>query len=344
MILVTGGAGYIGSHTCVELLNAGFDITVFDNFCNSNPEALARVQKITGRKPALITGDCRDRAALVSALQKSKAKAVIHFAGLKAVGESVQQPLSYYDNNVTGTLRLLEAMQECDVKTLVFSSSATVYGDPVRLPLTEDHPLSATNPYGRSKLMIEEILRDLQHSDTSFRIAILRYFNPVGAHASGLIGEDPQGIPNNLMPFVAQVAIGRRGALNVWGDDYPTPDGTGVRDYIHVVDLALGHLKALEALEAARSEQSDQYSGCLTVNLGTGQGYSVLDVVRAYQQASGRPIPYKIASRRPGDIASCYADPKRALELLGWQAKLGLEDMCASSWHWQSINPKGYQS
>ncbi|MXS84260.1 UDP-glucose 4-epimerase GalE [Nitrosomonas oligotropha] len=344
MILVTGGAGYIGSHTCVELLNAGFDITVFDNFCNSNPEALARVQKITGRKPALITGDCRDRAALVSALQTSKAKAVIHFAGLKAVGESVEQPLSYYDNNVAGTLRLLEAMQDCGVKTLVFSSSATVYGDPVRLPLTEDHPLTATNPYGRSKLMIEEILRDVQHSDASFRIAILRYFNPVGAHASGLIGEDPQGIPNNLMPFVAQVAIGRREALNVWGDDYPTPDGTGVRDYIHVVDLALGHLKALEALEAAGSAQSDQYSGCLTVNLGTGRGYSVLDVVRAYQQASGRPIPYKIAPRRPGDIASCYADPKRALELLGWQAKLGLEDMCASSWHWQSINPKGYQS
>lgn len=344
MILVTGGAGYIGSHTCVELLNAAFDITVFDNFCNSNPEALARVQKITGRKPALITGDCRDRAALVSALQTSKAKAVIHFAGLKAVGESVQQPLSYYDNNVAGTLRLLEAMQDCGVKTLVFSSSATVYGDPVRLPLTEDHLLTATNPYGRSKLMIEEILRDVQHSDASFRIAILRYFNPVGAHASGLIGEDPQGIPNNLMPFVAQVAIGRREALNVWGDDYPTPDGTGVRDYIHVVDLALGHLKALEALEAAGSAQSDQYSGCLTVNLGTGRGYSVLDVVRAYQQASGRPIPYKIAPRRPGDIASCYADPKRALELLGWQAKLGLEDMCASSWHWQSINPKGYQS
>lgn len=344
MILVTGGAGYIGSHTCVELLNAGFDITVFDNFCNSNPEALVRVQKITGRKPALIIGDCRDRAALVSALQTSKAKAVIHFAGLKAVGESVEQPLSYYDNNVGGALRLLEAMQECGVKTLVFSSSATVYGDPVRLPLTEDHPLTTTNPYGRSKLMIEEILRDVQHSDASFRIAILRYFNPVGAHASGLIGEDPQGIPNNLMPFVAQVAIGRREALNVWGDDYPTPDGTGVRDYIHVVDLALGHLKALEALEAAGSAQSDQYSGCLTVNLGTGRGYSVLDVVRAYQQASERPIPYKIAPRRSGDIASCYADPKRALELLGWQAKLGLEDMCASSWHWQSINPKGYQS
>ncbi|MBS0484289.1 MAG: UDP-glucose 4-epimerase GalE, partial [Proteobacteria bacterium] len=288
MILVTGGAGYIGSHTCVELLNAGFDITVFDNFCNSNPEALARIRKITGRKPELITGDCRDRSALTAALRHSKAEAVIHFAGLKAVGESVEQPLSYYDNNVAGTLRLLEAMQECDVKTLVFSSSATVYGDPLRLPLTEDHPLAPTNPYGRSKLMVEEILRDLQRSDNSFRIAILRYFNPVGAHASGLIGEDPQGIPNNLMPFVAQVAIGRREILNVWGNDYPTPDGTGVRDYIHVVDLAYGHLKALEALEASRPTQDNQYSGCLTVNLGTGRGYSVLDVVRAYEQASGR--------------------------------------------------------
>jgi len=344
MILVTGGAGYIGSHTCVELLNAGFDITVFDNFCNSNPEALMRVQKITGRKPGLITGDCRDRAALTAALQQSKAKAVIHFAGLKAVGESVEQPLSYYDNNVAGTLRLLEAMQACDVKTLVFSSSATVYGDPVRLPLTEDHPLTATNPYGRSKLMIEEILRDLQRSDNSFRIGILRYFNPVGAHASGLIGEDPQGIPNNLMPFVAQVAVGRRETLNVWGNDYPTPDGTGVRDYIHVVDLAQGHLKALEVLEASRHTQDSQYSGCLTVNLGTGRGYSVLEVVHAYEQASGRPIPYQIAPRRSGDIAACYADPKRAFELLGWQAKLGLDEMCTSSWHWQSANPSGYQS
>ena len=344
MILVTGGAGYIGSHTCVELLNAGFDITVFDNFCNSNPEALARIRKITGRKPELITGDCRDRSALTAALRHSKAEAVIHFAGLKAVGESVEQPLSYYDNNVAGTLRLLEAMQECDVKTLVFSSSATVYGDPLRLPLTEDHPLAPTNPYGRSKLMVEEILRDLQRSDNSFRIAILRYFNPVGAHASGLIGEDPQGIPNNLMPFVAQVAIGRREILNVWGNDYPTPDGTGVRDYIHVVDLALGHLKALEALEASRHAQDNQYSGCLTVNLGTGRGYSVLDVVRAYEQASGQPITYQIASRRPGDVAACYADPKRALETLGWQAKLGLEEMCASSWRWQSINPRGYQA
>ncbi|WP_297323753.1 UDP-glucose 4-epimerase GalE [Nitrosomonas sp.] len=344
MILVTGGAGYIGSHTCVELLNAGFDVTVFDNFCNSNPEALARVEQITGKKLELIQGDCRDRAALVAALKQSQATAVIHFAGLKAVGESVERPLWYYDNNVVGTLRLLEAMQECDVKTLVFSSSATVYGDPVQLPLTENHPLSPTNPYGRSKLMIEEILRDLQHSDHSFRISILRYFNPVGAHPSGLIGEDPQGVPNNLMPFVAQVAVGRREALNVWGNDYPTPDGTGVRDYIHVIDLALGHLKALEALEASQDAQANKYAGCLTVNLGTGRGYSVLDVVHAYEQASKRPIPCQIAPRRSGDIACFYADPRRAFELMGWQAKLGLEEMCASSWHWQSTNPKGYQS
>ena len=343
MILVTGGAGYIGSHTCVELLNAGFDITVFDNFCNSNPEALARIEQITGKKPKLVQGDCRDRAALVAAIKQSKATAVIHFAGLKAVGESVERPLSYYDNNVVGTLRLLEAMQECGVKTLVFSSSATVYGDPIQLPLTESHPLSPTNPYGRSKMVVEEILRDFQHSDDSMRISILRYFNPVGAHASGLIGEDPQGVPNNLMPFVAQVAVGRREALNIWGNDYPTPDGTGVRDYIHVVDLALGHLKALEALETVQSMHTKKFTGCLTVNLGTGQGYSVLDVVRAYERASGRAIAYKIAPRRSGDIASCYADPRLALELLGWQAKLGLEDMCASSWRWQSANPNGYQ-
>ena len=341
MILVTGGAGYIGSHTCVELLNAGLDVTVFDNFCNSNPEALVRVEKISGKKLQLITGDCRDHASLVNALQQSQAKAVIHFAGLKAVGESVEQPLSYYDNNVVGTLRLLEAMRECDVKILVFSSSATVYGDPIKLPLTEDHPLSATNPYGRSKLMIEDILRDLHRSDSSFRIGILRYFNPVGAHASGLIGEDPQGMPNNLMPFVAQVAIGRREFLNVWGNDYPTADGTGVRDYIHVVDLAIGHLKTLEALQ---NRPNDQFPECLTVNLGTGQGYSVLDVVHAYEQASGRVIPYRIAARRAGDIASCYADPNRALLLLGWKANLGLQDMCKSSWHWQSTNPKGYQN
>jgi UDP-glucose 4-epimerase len=262
---------------------------------------------------------------------------VIHFAGLKAVGESVTHPLAYYDNNVVGTLRLLEAMGECGVKNLVFSSSATVYGDPQRLPLTEDHPLSATNPYGRSKLMIEEILRDLHRSDASWRLGILRYFNPVGAHASGLIGEDPQGIPNNLLPFIAQVAVGRRAYLNVWGNDYPTPDGTGVRDYIHVVDLALGHLKALKTLE--RLEKNDN---CLTVNLGTGTGYSVLDIVKAFELASGRSVPYKIASRRPGDIASCYADSQRAFNLLSWRAERGLSAMCADTWRWQSGNPNGY--
>ncbi|KQP14286.1 UDP-glucose 4-epimerase GalE [Pseudorhodoferax sp. Leaf267] len=334
MILVTGGAGYIGSHVCVELLAAGHPVTVFDNFCNSSPEALARVERITGKAPALVRGDIRDRAALVAALKSSGATAVIHFAGLKAVGESVQKPLAYYDNNVGGTLRLLEAMGECGVRTLVFSSSATVYGDPQRLPLTEDHPLSATNPYGRSKLMIEDMLRDLQVSDPSWRIGILRYFNPVGAHASGLIGEDPSGVPNNLMPYVAQVAIGRREQLQVWGQDYPTPDGTGVRDYIHVVDLAIGHLRALERLRAQE--------GGLTVNLGTGVGYSVLDMVRAFEQASGKPVPYKIAPRRAGDIASCYADPAAAAELLGWRAERGLTAMCEDAWRWQSRNPSGY--
>jgi len=337
MIFVTGGAGYIGSHTCVELLNAGYDVTVFDNFSNSHPEALARVERITGKKLRLVRGDCRDRMALVAALRESGAGAVIHFAGLKAVGESVTQPLAYYDNNVTGTLRLLEAMGECGVNSLVFSSSATVYGDPIRLPIVEDHPLSATNPYGRTKLMIEEILRDLHRSDASWRIVLLRYFNPVGAHASGLIGEDPRGIPNNLLPFVAQVAVGRRAYLNVWGHDYPTPDGTGVRDYIHVVDLALGHLKALKTLERLQEK-----AGCLTLNLGTGIGYSVLDIVRAFEQASGRSVPYKLAARRPGDIAACYADPKRAYELLGWQAERGLGEMCADAWRWQSDNPNGY--
>jgi UDP-glucose 4-epimerase len=334
MILVTGGAGYIGSHTCVELLNAGFDVTVFDNFCNSQPEALARVERITGKKPTLIQGDIRDRAALVAALQQSGATAVIHFAGLKAVGESVQKPLLYYDNNVVGTVRLLEAMTECGVKTLVFSSSATVYGDPQRLPLTEDHPLSTTNPYGQTKLVIEEMLRDLFRSDPSWHISILRYFNPVGAHASGLIGEDPQGTPNNLLPFVAQVAVGRRAFLNVWGNDYATPDGTGVRDYIHVVDLALGHLKALERLQ--------HQAECLAINLGTGVGYSVLDMVRAFEQASGQPVPHQVGPRREGDIAACYADPAQALALLGWQAERGLQTMCADAWRWQSGNPNGY--
>ena len=334
MILVTGGAGYIGSHTCVELLNAGFEVTVFDNFCNSQPEALARVARITGKTPRLIQGDIRSREALAAALRESGASAVIHFAGLKAVGDSVAQPLAYYDNNVVGTVRLLEAMGECGVKTLVFSSSATVYGDPQRLPLTEDHPLSATNPYGQTKLDIENMLRALHQSDPAWRIGILRYFNPVGAHASGLIGEDPQGMPNNLLSFVAQVAVGRREYLNVWGDDYATPDGTGVRDYIHVVDLALGHLKALERLE--------KHAECLCVNLGTGSGYSVLDMVRAFEKASGKSVPFKIAPRRAGDIASCYADPATALAMLGWRAERGLQAMCADAWRWQSSNPHGY--
>jgi UDP-glucose 4-epimerase len=338
MILVTGGAGYIGSHTCLELLNAGFEVTVFDNFCNSHPEALSRVEAITGKRLQVVSGDCRDRAALTAALRSSKAEAVIHFAGLKAVGESVEQPLSYYDNNVVGSIRLLEAMEESGVRTVVFSSSATVYGDPQRLPLTEDHPLSATNPYGRSKLMIEEILRDLHRSNNAWRCGILRYFNPVGAHSSGWIGEDPQGIPNNLMPFVSQVAIGRREFLNIWGDDYPTPDGTGVRDYIHVVDLALGHIKILQAL----GSQKMAGSGCMTINLGTGVGYSVLEMVHAFEQASSRPVPYKIAPRRSGDIASCYADPARARDLLGWKAQRGLGEMCADAWRWQKGNPDGY--
>lgn len=334
MILVTGGAGYIGSHVCVELLQAGHAVTVFDNFCNSSPESLARVERITGRAPAVVRGDIRDRTALEQALRDSGASAVIHFAGLKAVGESVAKPLDYYDNNVVGTLRLLEAMRSCNVRQLVFSSSATVYGDPQRLPLTEDHPLSATNPYGRSKLMIEDMLRDLQVSDADWRIAILRYFNPVGAHASGLIGEDPRGVPNNLMPYVAQVAVGRREQLQVWGNDYPTPDGTGVRDYIHVVDLALGHLRALERLQSR--------AGGVTVNLGTGTGYSVLDMVRAFEQASGRPVPYQIAPRRAGDVASCYADPAAAAAELGWRAERDLVAMCQDAWRWQSQNPSGY--
>lgn len=337
MIFVTGGAGYIGSHTCVELLDAGYDVTVFDNFSNSHPEAVARVERITGKTLRLIHGDIRDRAALVAALRESRAGAVIHFAGLKAVGESVAQPLAYYDNNVVGTLRLLEAMGECEIHTLVFSSSATVYGDPIALPLTEDHPLSATNPYGRTKLMIEEILRDLRRSDASWKLGILRYFNPAGAHASGLIGEDPQGVPNNLMPIVAQVAVGRQPCLNVWGNDYSTPDGTGVRDYIHVVDLAQGHLKALKALE-----RLEEKSECLIVNLGTGIGYSVLDIVRAFEHASGRTVPFRVAPRRPGDIASCYADPQRACDVLGWRAERGIEAMCADAWRWQSGNPHGF--
>jgi UDP-glucose 4-epimerase len=336
MIFVTGGAGYIGSHTCVELLNAGHQVTVFDNLSNSQPEAMRRVERITGKTLNFVSGDIRNQPELQSALKASGADAVIHFAGLKAVGESVAQPLHYYDNNVLGTLKLLQAMQACDVKSIVFSSSATVYGDPQRLPLTENHPLSATSPYGQTKLVIENILRDLYRSDPSWHIGILRYFNPVGAHTSGLIGEDPQGLPNNLLPFVAQVAVGRREFLNIWGDDYDTPDGTGVRDYIHVVDLALGHLAALKHLQTQAQ--------CFEVNLGTGVGYSVLDMVRAFEQASGKPVAFKFSPRRPGDVASCYADPHFARELLGWQALRGLTTMCEDTWRWQSGNPIGYSS
>lgn len=333
MILVTGGAGYIGSHTCVELLNAGHEVVVFDNFSNSHPEALKRVQTITGKTLQLVQGDIRDQKALEDTIRRFGCTSVIHFAGLKAVGESVEKPLEYYDNNVVGTHRLLQAMGNCGAKTLVFSSSATVYGEPQFLPLTEDHPLSATNPYGRTKLVIEDMLRDLYRSDPSWRIGILRYFNPVGAHESGLIGEDPQGIPNNLMPFVAQVAVGCRESLQIFGNDYPTHDGTGVRDYIHVVDLAQGHLDALNYLQAP---------GCMAVNLGTGTGYSVLDVVNAFEQASGRPVRRVFSPRRAGDVAACYADPERAACQIGWRAKRGLATMCGDVWRWQQANPTGY--
>lgn len=326
-ILVTGGAGYIGSHTCIELLAAGHELVVVDNFSNSKPAVLERVGRIAGRTPAFHEADIRDRAAMHAVFARHEIDAVIHFAGLKAVGESVAQPLRYYDNNVSGSIALCEVMAEYGVRTLVFSSSATVYGDPPSLPIREECPLSATNPYGRSKLMVEEILRDVRRADERWRIALLRYFNPVGAHVSGLIGEDPNGTPNNLMPFIAQVAVGQRPELAVFGDDYPTHDGTGVRDYIHVVDLARGHLAALQAMA--------QKPDLLTVNLGTGQGYSVLDVVRAFERASGRPVPYRIAPRRPGDIAQCYADPALAQRVLGWQASHGLDAMCADTWRWQ---------
>jgi UDP-glucose 4-epimerase len=334
MIFVTGGAGYIGSHTCVELLDAGHQITVFDNFSNSQAESIRRVERITGKKINLIEGDIRNPTELQHALSHSNAKAVVHFAGLKAVGESVVQPLNYYDNNVLGTLRLLQTMQACNVKTIVFSSSATVYGDPQRLPLTEDHPLSATNPYGQTKLVIEHMLRDLHRSDPSWHIGILRYFNPVGAHASGLIGEDPQGTPNNLMPYIAQVAVGRREFLNIWGKDYDTPDGTGVRDYIHVVDLARGHLAALKRLQIQPQ--------CFSVNLGTGTGYSVLEMVRAFESASGKSVDFKFSPRRAGDVASCFSDASLAQQLLGWQSQRDLATMCEDAWRWQSNYPLGY--
>ena len=333
-VFVTGGAGFIGSHTCVELLKAGHQVVIYDNMTNAHPEVLTRIQTITGSKPLFVQGDVRDGAAVLAALRLYPCEAVIHFAGLKAVGESVEKPLAYYDNNVVGTVRVLEAMQEAGVPLVLFSSSATVYGEPKFLPYTEEHPLAAMNPYGRTKLFVEGIIQDFAVSWTQARFGILRYFNPVGAHESGLIGEDPKGIPNNLFPFVAQVAVGQREHLNVWGDDYPTPDGTGVRDYIHVVDLAVGHVLALEKLMATRQS--------LTVNLGTGQGYSVLDVVHAFEKASGRPVPYQVGPRRDGDLPAYYADPSAALRLLGWKATRDLSQMCEDGWRWQSNNPQGY--
>ncbi|SPD72304.1 UDP-galactose-4-epimerase [uncultured Desulfobacterium sp.] len=334
-ILVTGGAGYIGSHTCLELLNNGYDVIVVDNLSNSKEEALRRVQTLAGRSLNFHRVDLLNRSSLNDVFKDSAVDAVIHFAGLKAVGESVSIPLRYYYNNITGTLILCEVMAKYHVKDIVFSSSATVYGDPQRVPITEDFPLSATNPYGRTKLMIEEILRDLHMSDPSWNIALLRYFNPVGAHESGSIGEDPNGIPNNLLPYISQVAVGKLEFLSVFGNDYPTPDGTGVRDYIHVVDLAIGHLKAIERLK--------DNPGVVTYNLGTGNGYSVLEMVRAFEKACGRNIPYQIVERRPGDVATCYADPSLAGRELNWTAARGIDDMCADAWRWQYNNPNGYE-
>ena len=333
-ILVTGGAGYIGSHTVVELLNAGYEVVVIDNLSNSSEESLKRVEQITGKSVDFIQGDILDGELLDKIFTENQIDSVIHFAGLKAVGESVQIPLRYYENNITGTIVLCEAMARNNVKNMVFSSSATVYGDSHTVPITEDFPTGATNPYGRSKLFIEEILRDLYVSDNEWNIALLRYFNPVGAHKSGMIGEDPNGIPNNLMPFISQVAVGKLEQLSVFGDDYDTPDGTGVRDYIHVVDLSLGHLKAVERLKSK--------PGVITCNLGTGNGYSVLQMVDAFKRISGKDVPYKIVERRPGDIASCYADPSYAEKELGWKAEREIDEMVEDSWRWQNKNPSGY--
>ena len=333
MILVTGGAGFIGSHTCVELLNAGYEVVILDNFCNSKPEAVKRIEKITGKSVKLYEEDLLDKDAVEKVFDENKIDAVIHFAGLKAVGESVSIPLTYYHNNITGTLILCEVMAKHNVKKIVFSSSATVYGSPKTVPIKEDFPLSTTNPYGSTKLMIENILRDLYVSDNEWSIALLRYFNPIGAHESGLLGEDPNGIPNNLVPYIAQVALGKLEVLSVFGNDYPTPDGTGVRDYIHVVDLSQGHIKALEKIMDT--------TGVDAYNLGTGTGYSVLDVVNAYQEASGVKINYKIAPRRPGDIAECYADPTKSKNELGWSAKLDIKKMCIDSWNFTKKNPNG---
>ncbi len=336
-ILVSGGAGYIGSHTCVELIQAGYDIVVADNLSNSSEESLRRVEKITGKKvPFVKTELCNPHEVEALFANHPGIDAVIHFAGLKAVGESVSKPLEYYSNNLGSTLTLLEAMRRHNVKNFVFSSSATVYGDPATVPIREDFPTGGTtNPYGTTKLFIERILMDYCKADTSLNVALLRYFNPIGAHESGLIGEDPNGIPNNLVPYIAQVAVGKLEKLHVYGNDYNTPDGTGVRDYIHVVDLALGHVAALKKLETN--------CGLFVCNLGTGKGYSVLDVLHAYEKACGKTLPYAIEARRPGDIAACYADPAKAKSELGWEAKYGIEVMCASSWKWQSMNPNGYK-
>jgi len=331
-IFLTGGTGYIGSHTCVELLNSGYEVVIYDNLSNSNMRVLERIKAITGKELVFIQGDMRDEELMARSMMGCSA--VIHFAGLKAVGESSEIPIEYYDNNINGTLSLLRAMKKNSIYNLVFSSSATVYGDPSYLPLDEKHPLSATNPYGRTKLFIEEILRDVYTSNNNWHIALLRYFNPIGAHSSGLIGESPNGIPNNLLPYISQVAIGKREALSVWGDDYDTVDGSGVRDYIHVVDLAIGHIKALENISSL---------GCDAINLGTGDGYSVLEVLRAFEKASGKKITYKIEARRAGDIASCYANAQKAQELLGWSATRNIDDMCCDGWNWQSKNSNGYE-
>ena len=334
-ILVTGGAGYIGSHTCVELLDEGHEVVVADNLSNSKPEALKRVMQITGKDLSFYQIDVCDKEGLAAIFDEHSIDAVIHFAGLKAVGESVEIPLEYYRNNIVSTLSLCQVMQDKGVKKLVFSSSATVYGVPESVPISEDAPLKATNPYGRTKLMIEEILADLASSDPEWSVVLLRYFNPAGAHVSGMIGEDPNGIPNNLIPYISQVAIGRLNHLNVYGDDYPTPDGTGVRDYIHVTDLAAGHCRALE--------YCDSHKGAEAVNLGTGIGYSVLEIRSAFAKACGREIPYVIAPRRPGDVAQCYADPSKAERIFGWHAGLDLARMCEDAWRWQSSNPEGYK-
>lgn len=334
-ILVTGGAGYIGSHTCVELLNEGYEVVVVDNLCNSSEESLKRVEQITGKKVTFYEVDLLDKEALTEVFKKEKIDSVIHFAGLKAVGESVSKPLEYYHNNITGTLILCDVMREFGCKSIVFSSSATVYGDPAFIPITEECPKGqCTNPYGQTKSMLEQVLTDLNVADSEWNVILLRYFNPIGAHKSGLIGEDPKGLPNNLVPYIAQVAVGKLDHLNVFGNDYDTPDGTGVRDYIHVVDLAIGHVRAIEKLK--------DKEGVLVYNLGTGNGYSVLDVVKAYEKASGREVKYVIQPRRPGDIATCYAEASKALKELNWKAERGIEEMCEDSWRWQFNNPNGY--